>query len=142
MNEGASPETNYHPSSAPTKGMGLFQTFYEEDDSSATTSSMSSGHQLLDETATKIKNAKYVFLTLREALLNSMVIIAVGCVGFWLIEGFSLVDSWYFTTVLLTTVGYGDIAPATNGGKLKTKMCAPGMTSQADLRSQICARTV
>jgi len=28
-----------------------------------------------------------------------------------LIEGFSLVDSWYFATVLLTTVGYGDIVP-------------------------------
>ena len=25
---------------------------------------------------------------------------------------------WYFTTVLLTTVGYGDIVPITKGGKL------------------------
>ena len=25
---------------------------------------------------------------------------------------------WYFTTVLLTTVGYGDIVPYTKGGKL------------------------
>ena len=39
------------------------------------------------------KNAKYVFLTLKEALLNSMVIIAFGCMGFYFIEGFSIIDS-------------------------------------------------
>lgn len=54
-----------------------------------------------------VRNAKYVFLTMREALVNSMLIIAFGCMGFFLIEGFSFIDSWYFTTVLLTTVGYG-----------------------------------
>ena len=41
----------------------------------------------------RVKTAKYVFLTLKEALVNSMVIIAVGCLGFWFVEGFSLVDS-------------------------------------------------
>jgi len=63
-------------------------------------------------------NAKYVVLTLKEAFINSLVIIAFGCLGFYLIEGFSLVDSWYFTTVLLTSTGYGDIAPKSDGGKL------------------------
>ena len=29
-----------------------------------------------------------------------------------------LFTGWYFTTVLLTTVGYGDIVPHTKGGKL------------------------
>mmetsp|Transcript_28266 Transcript_28266/g.68783 ORF Transcript_28266/g.68783 Transcript_28266/m.68783 type:complete len:1112 (-) Transcript_28266:645-3980(-) len=72
----------------------------------------------LEEKYSSVKNAKYVFLTLREALINSMVIIAFGCMGFYFIEGFSFVDSWYFTTVLLTTVGYGDIVPHTKGGKL------------------------
>jgi len=64
------------------------------------------------------KDAKYVIDTLREALANSLVIIAFGCLGFYLIEGFSLVDSWYFTTVLLTSTGYGDIVPRSDGGKL------------------------
>ncbi|OEU09307.1 hypothetical protein FRACYDRAFT_160610, partial [Fragilariopsis cylindrus CCMP1102] len=64
------------------------------------------------------RNAKYVVLTLREALINSLVIIAFGCLGFYLIEGLSLVDSWYFTTVLLTSTGYGDIVPKSDGGKL------------------------
>lgn len=88
--------------------------------SSSSTSSCSttSTQWLTDETKIKLHAAKYVFVTLRIALVNSLVIIAVGCIGFWLIEGFSLVDSWYFTTVLLTTVGYGDIVPKTHGGKL------------------------
>jgi hypothetical protein len=115
----------------------------DADESIYSSSSSTSTEVLLDDTATKIRTAKYgtltfnyeenkcflaavpfascpgqsslalvlslfaVFLTLRQALVNSMVIIAVGCIGFWLIEGFSLVDSWYFTTVFLTTVGYG-----------------------------------
>lgn len=65
----------------------------------------SSVEGLWDTTKNKIQIAKYIFLTLRLALFNSMVIIAVGCIGFWLIEGFTLIDGWYFTTVLLTTVG-------------------------------------
>jgi len=81
---------------------------YDESESSIVFSSdsESSAEELWDTTKSKIQVAKYIFLTLRLALFNSMVIIAVGCVGFWLIEGFTLIDGWYFTTVLLTTVGY------------------------------------
>ena len=75
---------------------------YGDDDSTASGSSFSSTDELLDETTMRIKTAKYVFLTLKEALVNSLVIISVGCMGFWLVEGFTLIDSWYFTTVLLT----------------------------------------
>jgi hypothetical protein len=66
--------------------------------------SMESVKDAVEEEYSGVKNAKYIFLTLREALINSMVIIAFGCLGFCLIEGFSVIDSWYFTTVLLTTV--------------------------------------
>ena len=82
----------------------------DDDDDDDTTSdsgeSSSSSEDTADEFESQysgVKNAKYVFLTLREALVNSMVIIAFGCMGFFFIEGFSIVDSWYFTTVLLTT---------------------------------------
>lgn len=79
---------------------------YDESESSSYSSdSESSAEELWDTTKSKIQVAKYIFLTLRLALFNSMVIIAVGCVGFWLIEGFTWIDGWYFTTVLLTTVG-------------------------------------
>jgi hypothetical protein len=69
----------------------------------STSSSSSSDDSMLEEQFSSVKNAKYVFLTLKEALVNSMVIIAFGCMGFYYIEGFTIVDSWYFTTVLLTT---------------------------------------
>jgi hypothetical protein len=69
---------------------------------------------------TRVKAAKYVFLTLKQALVNSLFIIAAGSFGFYFIEEMSPVDSFYFTTVLLTSVGYGDIVPVTTAG---TMMC-------------------
>jgi len=65
-----------------------------------------------------VNAAKYVFLTMRQAVANTTLIIVVGMVGFHYIERLSLVDAFYFTMVLLTTVGYGDIVPKTSGGKI------------------------
>ena len=82
------------------------ESFGEASESSVYSSETGSSEGgLWDTTKNNIQIAKYIFLTLRLALFNSMVIIAVGCIGFWLIEGFTLIDGWYFTTVLLTTVG-------------------------------------
>ena len=53
----------------------------------------------------KVQSAKYVFLTLRQALANSVFIIPIGGFGFYFIERMSVVNAFYFTTVLLTTVG-------------------------------------
>jgi hypothetical protein len=74
------------------------------DESTETESSMQSD-VTLDETARRIKTAKYVLLTLKQALMNSVLIILIGGLGFFTIEGMGAVDSFYFTTVLLTTVG-------------------------------------
>jgi voltage-gated potassium channel len=45
---------------------------------------------------------------------------AVGAVFYHLVEGLSYIDAVYFTAATLTTVGYGDIAPQTDAGKLFT----------------------
>lgn len=44
----------------------------------------------------------------------------VGAVFYHVVEGLSYVDAIYFTACTLTTVGYGDITPQTDAGKLFT----------------------
>lgn len=45
-------------------------------------------------------------------------IIVIGAVGFQYFEHFSLLESLYTSTQTVTTVGYGDLAPKTAGGRL------------------------
>jgi hypothetical protein len=89
-----------------------------DDESTGSDTSSSESNSFTDTAARRLKTAKYVFLTFRQAVINSILIIAVGGIGFFTIEGMSAVNSFYFTTVLLTTVGYGDIVPVTPAGKL------------------------
>ena len=51
-------------------------------------------------------------------MLAVLVIIAFGAVGFYLIEGWSILDSLYVATQTVTTVGYGDRTPATQNGRI------------------------
>jgi voltage-gated potassium channel len=43
-----------------------------------------------------------------------------GTIFYILAEGWGLVDALYFSTIVLTTVGLGDVAPTTDPGKLFT----------------------
>ena len=49
-----------------------------------------------------------------------VVTLLAGTLFYWQIEGWSLLDSFYFSSITLTTVGYGDFAPETAAGKLFT----------------------
>jgi voltage-gated potassium channel len=53
------------------------------------------------------------------ALLAAVAIIS-GTGFYSLVEGLRFIDALYFSTVTLTTVGYGDFAPRTDVGKLFT----------------------
>ena len=44
--------------------------------------------------------------------------VAFGVGGFMALEGLTFVDALYFTVVTVATVGYGDIHPVTDAGKL------------------------
>ena len=45
-------------------------------------------------------------------------VVCVGTAGFALVEGFSLIDAFYFSIVMVTTVGFGDLHPVTQAGKV------------------------
>jgi len=49
-----------------------------------------------------------------------IVTLAAGTLFYWRIEGWSLLDAFYFSSITLTTVGYGDLTPVTPAGKLFT----------------------
>jgi voltage-gated potassium channel len=52
------------------------------------------------------------------AVLAVTVAIALGTAGFSLIEGWSILDSLYVAAQTVTTVGYGDLTPATRNGRI------------------------
>ncbi len=56
----------------------------------------------------------------RDLLITTNVILAVGTVVFHYLEGWTWIDSLYFSVITLTTIGYGDFSPETDAGKLFT----------------------
>ena len=61
-----------------------------------------------------------LYRNLRAALLLVLLIIVIGAVGFHLLEGWTLFESLYLTVTTISTVGYGDYVPSTQGGRLFT----------------------
>lgn len=56
----------------------------------------------------------------RDLIITTVLILALGTVAFHYLEGWSFVDSLYFSIITLTTIGYGDFSPQTTYGKLFT----------------------
>lgn len=49
-----------------------------------------------------------------------VVVVGIGTVVYHGLEDWSWIDSFYFSVVTLSTVGYGDMAPSTDASKLFT----------------------
>ncbi|MFT5056870.1 MAG: voltage-gated potassium channel [Pseudoalteromonas distincta] len=56
----------------------------------------------------------------RELLFTTLLVILGGSMTYHYLENWSWVDAIYFSVVTLTTVGFGDFAPKTDGGKIFT----------------------
>ena len=54
------------------------------------------------------------------ATSGAVLLLLVGSVVYHYAEGWSWVDSIYFCTIAVTTVGFGDLSPTTDGTKLFT----------------------
>lgn len=53
-------------------------------------------------------------------LAIGMIVVGSGTVFYHLVEKLTVLDSVYFSVITLTTIGYGDIVPHTNAGKIFT----------------------
>jgi len=56
----------------------------------------------------------------RLPLIFTVLIMFVGTIGYMLIDGFSLMDAIYQTGITFTTVGFGEIAPISDAGRIFT----------------------
>ena len=56
----------------------------------------------------------------RNLILTTIIIMVIGTVSFHYIEGWSWLDSFYFSFITLTTIGFGDLTPITDLGKVFT----------------------
>lgn len=56
----------------------------------------------------------------RDLLITTSVVLSIGTVVYHYLEDWSWIDSLYFSVITLTTIGYGDISPQTDSGKLFT----------------------
>ena len=56
----------------------------------------------------------------RGILVMAALLLVAGTLIFMVIEDFSPIDSFYFSFITLATIGYGDLSPTTDLGKLVT----------------------
>mgnify|MGYP001573004013 CR=1 FL=1 len=56
----------------------------------------------------------------RGILISAALLLVAGTIIFMIIEGYSLIDAFYFCFITLSTIGYGDFSPTTDLGKVVT----------------------
>ena len=63
---------------------------------------------------------QHIWLRLKFTVAVLLLVLISGTFGFWLLEDdvTTLLDSFFFTLVTVTTIGYGNITPQTLAGKI------------------------
>ena len=69
---------------------------------------------------TRTREEQQLVRSFQTVSVLAMVVLGGGAVFYHLVEDLGWLDSFYFATVTLTTIGYGDIVPHTPAGKLFT----------------------
>ena len=59
---------------------------------------------------------------LQAALLMLVLLIAVGTIGYILLEGMTIVEAVYMTVITITTVGFGEVRPLSPIGRIFTSI--------------------
>lgn len=57
-------------------------------------------------------------------ILIFVAVILIGASVYHYVEKWNYIDSFYFTVITVTTIGYGDFAPQTDAGKIFTMFFA------------------
>ncbi|HEX4343056.1 MAG TPA: potassium channel family protein, partial [Verrucomicrobiae bacterium] len=71
---------------------------------------------------------KSIFRKFRRSLLYLAVVFSI-CVGGYLVYGWNLLDSVYMVVITMFGVGYGEVRPLDNAGKIFTMFVIVGGTS-------------
>ncbi|MHA7112056.1 potassium channel family protein [Sunxiuqinia elliptica] len=58
----------------------------------------------------------------RNLVISTLVTLLNGTLVYHFVEGWRWLDSFYFSVITLTSVGYGDFSPQTDFGKLFTTL--------------------
>ena len=67
------------------------------------------------------KGIQDVWLRLKFSVIILLLVVIVGTLGFRFLEGDNIptfLDSFFFTLITITTIGYGNVTPQTVGGKI------------------------
>lgn len=79
----------------------------------------------------------------RGILVTAALLLFAGTIIFMILEGFSPIDSFYFSFITLATIGYGDFAPSSELSRLVTvAFSITGLGIMAALISTIASHRV